>query len=86
MSNNQIVELIKSKGFEISNESWYDEEGIEGCRISRDDTTVLSFYGHTSDDDFFEKLKEELNTYKRRGRMPADVQEINELVKFVSLG
>jgi len=47
----KVFELLKAFGYEIVNESWYDEEGIEGTRIITPDNKEYTVDGWGNDCD-----------------------------------
>jgi hypothetical protein len=59
---NKVFELLELLGFDVTKESWFDEEGIEGTRITAPNGSEYAIYGWDSDcdiDELIEKIKEE---------------------------
>ena len=46
-----VIKIMKLLGCEFSNESWYDEEGVEGTRIYLPNNKEIKVYGWGEDID-----------------------------------
>lgn len=62
---NDVFQLLELLGWKIIDESWYDEEGVEGTRLINPDGKEFAIHEWGNDCNF-EDLMDELKEYYER--------------------